>query len=484
MTPQRDYPPPKRSRPDPLDDWSAAHVLASFNKFPIKTSNDRADIAESTLNANGKRPALNDPLSADINAASHASENNDLPSTLVPFLHQSPFSSEAPGASGLSNCPGVVGIGGAMVPGGSRKAQYERLGRLSINMNTPPVTNGITTSLRGTLTRQNSNGVTKTPSPANKESAFKTTFQFVVNEDAKEARNTVRKHVMREYRRRERWQQELKKEDGDDGYDPTATGEKRRRKHSRPSSDSEPITSRDETAASASTSESGETGDISIKAKQSVIPGSGWKRRRIQNGNVIHNGSDGRPPIQLFGLVSEAEEAIHELGGVKGLPYQADPWAEVAVSDIDPFSRLCLQLGPATQSLLHHCMFKSTLALSWWKSLLIPAVAWVMPSLMDEVVTGTVFRRVGWLYANVAVHDPTPVHVILGFTAGHLANLRGRPEPAFATEHKSKAIQLINERINDPAEALSDGTIGAIVNVAGWEVNMMHKHVRTHLLIR
>ena len=97
-------------------------------------------------------------------------------------------------------------------------------------------------------------------------------------------------------------------------------------------------------------------------------------------------------------------------------------------------------------------------------------VAWVMPSLMDEIVTGNVFRRMGWLYANVAVHDPTPVHVILGFTTGHLANLRGREEPAFATEHKAKAIKLINARIADPVEALSESTIGAIINVAGWEV--------------
>ena len=89
---------------------------------------------------------------------------------------------------------------------------------------------------------------------------------------------------------------------------------------------------------------------------------------------------------------------------------------------------------------------------------------------MDEIVAGTVFRRLGWLYANVAIHDPTPVHIIIGFAASHVANLSGKSEPAFATEHKSKAIKLLNQRIEDPAEALSDRTLGAIVHIAAWEV--------------
>ena len=93
-----------------------------------------------------------------------------------------------------------------------------------------------------------------------------------------------------------------------------------------------------------------------------------------------------------------------------------------------------------------------------------------MPSLMDEIVAGTVFRRLGWLYASVAIHDPTPVNVIIGFTASHVANLGGKTEPPFATEHKAKAIALLNQRIEDPAEALSDRTLGAIVHIAAWEV--------------
>ena len=93
-----------------------------------------------------------------------------------------------------------------------------------------------------------------------------------------------------------------------------------------------------------------------------------------------------------------------------------------------------------------------------------------MPSLMDEVVAGTVFNRLGWLYAAVAVHDPTPAHVILGYTIGHIAGLRGVEEPPMAIEHKNKALQLMTERMNDPALAMSDELIGAIVNIAAWEL--------------
>lgn len=93
-----------------------------------------------------------------------------------------------------------------------------------------------------------------------------------------------------------------------------------------------------------------------------------------------------------------------------------------------------------------------------------------MPSLMDSIVTGKTFHRIGWLYSAVAIHDPTPVHVILGYTLGHIASLRGLEEPPQALEHKSKAIKLLHHRMADPEQCYSNGLIGAIVNFAGWEV--------------
>ena len=349
MSPQHDYPPRKRQRRDPLDDWSAAQVLTSFNKFPIKTTNQQtqsqANDSMDVPNSGGEQrldPTMTDPLYADINAASQTSETVDLPTALAPSVRVS-LGAEKP--SGLSNCPGVTGIGGPMVPGGAPKPQYDRIPRMP-SVGTPATPKNGQISPNGSGTRRSSNGVTKPSS--SKDGAFKTTFQFVVNEDAKEARNTVRKHVMREYRRRERWEQGLKTEEDAEGDNAGPATGKRRRKRSRPTSDSDPSTSR-EAAISSSTSESGELGEVGSKGKQPWIE-PGAKRRRVGVGGV-----NGEAPAQLWGLADEAEEAITELGGVHMLPYQADPWAEIAVSDIDPFSKLRMQLGPATQSLLHHC---------------------------------------------------------------------------------------------------------------------------------
>ena len=72
---------------------------------------------------------------------------------------------------------------------------------------------------------------------------------------------------------------------------------------------------------------------------------------------------------------------------------------------------------------------------------------------MDEMVAGTNFHRLGWLYSCVAIHDPTPLHTVLGFTLAHIAQCRGMKEPPLAIEHKHKAVQLMNERMSDPEKA-------------------------------
>ena len=95
---------------------------------------------------------------------------------------------------------------------------------------------------------------------------------------------------------------------------------------------------------------------------------------------------------------------------------------------------------------------------------------------MDEIVARNVFYRMGWLFASVAVHDPAPSHAILGYAMAHIANLHGKAEPIDAADHKVKAIQLVNQRILDPSEALSDRTIGSIIHIAGWEVRDLQLH--------
>jgi hypothetical protein len=90
---------------------------------------------------------------------------------------------------------------------------------------------------------------------------------------------------------------------------------------------------------------------------------------------------------------------------------------------------------------------------------------------MDEMVAGTCFHRLGWLYSAVSVHDPTPAPLILGLVLKHLANCHGLEEPPLAMENKAKALQLINERMEDPVRSLSEEAIGSVVNIAALEVN-------------
>jgi hypothetical protein len=52
-----------------------------------------------------------------------------------------------------------------------------------------------------------------------------------------------------------------------------------------------------------------------------------------------------------------------------------------------------------------------------------------------------------------------------------MARLRYVEEPPLAFEHRAKALQTINKRLQDPQKAGSNANIGAVINLAGHEVN-------------
>ena len=270
--------------------------------------------------------------------------------------------------------------------------------------------------------------------PASPVPLFKPAFQFVVNEDAKQARRTVRKHVMREYRRRERW------EHGDNrtaasGRATKGTGPRKRK------AEAEVVKS--ESPSSENTSLDAPSPWVlepEGKGEELLGPVQDYVRRRQDE---VYSSAKA--------IEVSIEDEIPGTPGDYGLPIRADPWAAVGPSKVDPFSRIPFDVGPATQALLHH-------------------FAWVMPSIMDDMVVGTNFNRLGWLYSRVAAHDPTPIHVILGFTLGSLAQMHGTKEPPLAIEHKQKALKLITDRMKDPVEAISDPSIGAVLNIAGYEL--------------
>ena len=95
---------------------------------------------------------------------------------------------------------------------------------------------------------------------------------------------------------------------------------------------------------------------------------------------------------------------------------------------------------------------------------------WNGPRAFDLFAAGTDFHRVSWLYSEVAAHDPEPLHVCIGFSLRHMAQLRGQKEPPLAIEHRNKALHAINKRLEDPKGGISDASIGAVINLAGHEV--------------
>lgn len=365
--------------PPQLEHLHAAEVLASFQQYPIRASTKAGPSRTPPQTAFGNssyalphQPQRQqhrqqyDPLLHDMQTHSR-----DLDTTLLPILRTP---EGAPGTDyDLNNCRGVRGIGGSMLPGNEGAVRNYRA-RPALEYVTPSPT---ATSPEGSRPKQETYGApvqlqmqpqsTSRPAEAKPEKEeFKTTFQFVVNEDAKEARNTVRKHVMREYRRRERWEQGQKVPP--EKKPSVEAPKKRRRKQTQSPKDA-----------------------LRSRGQETVVelPASAGEQRRdspVRNhGNSpTTSGSGGSPsgsnceaafaptkkklklvpPVfaeskqhQLWGAVAtDYDDAIAELEG-RVRPYAADPWASVAANEIDPFSKLKLELGPATASLLHHCTF-------------------------------------------------------------------------------------------------------------------------------
>ena len=431
MPQSRQYPDNQRNHEDSLH---AAEVLASFHQYPIRDATQFIDYTGLDQ----------DPLVQDMKEHSR-----DLVVTLLPILR---IQEGDPGTSyDINNCKGVNHIPGSMMPGEE-------------DLSSPTTRSSLSGSSHGRsipIQQQiyQSPIIKNEPSPTTsikpETPGFQTTFQFVVNENAKEARNTVRKHVMKEFRRRERWEQVQKGTAGGDSIGKKSAPSKKRRRKDTPESDLQtpienqvlsnyqptelrkPSTSQ-EIFSPIQLRDMDRRRMLKEKRTRVFIPPTFPESRQHQLCGAVSLGFDQ--------AIVELENDAHNSG-----PYQHDPWSTVAVSQVDPFTKLNLDLGPATQSLLHH-------------------FAWVMPSLMDSIVTGKTFHRIGWLYSAVAVHDPTPVHVILGYTLGHVASLRGLEEPPQALEHKSKAIKLLHHRMEDPEQCYSNGLIGAIVNFAAWEV--------------
>lgn len=173
---------------------------------------------------------------------------------------------------------------------------------------------------------------------------FKQSFQFITNEDAQQSRKAVRKHVMREYRRRERW---------DKGSGKKIQEAKERGAIARAKTDS--------SAYSRSSSwQEWCPEDVSMSDDSPRITD-----RAAGNPWEVYLGGDRHRPSLDSGIETPppSDTDRDELGKTPfldrrsdGFLCNADPWAGVAQAQVDPFSTMVKMEGdPQTQALLHHC---------------------------------------------------------------------------------------------------------------------------------
>lgn len=313
----------------------AAEVLASFHQYPIRDTTQFIDYA-----------GLNqDPLVQDIHEHSR-----DLVATLLPILQ---VQEGDPGTSyDINNCKGVNHIAGSMMP------DDEDISRSISRSSFTGSSHGQLIPMQQHVYR--SSIIKNEPSPTTpikpETPGFQTTFQFVVNENAKEARITVRKHVMKEFRRRERWEQGQKGVMSGSIEKKTVSAKRRRRKDT-PESDL-PTPIEPQIPANLPPIEPRrESISQQLSSAVQLHDPSGRNIMKKRNKVLIPPKFPESRQHQLWGAVSTGfDQAIVELEGRNSGPYQHDPWSTVAVDQVDPFTKLDLDLGPATQSLLHHCM--------------------------------------------------------------------------------------------------------------------------------
>jgi len=74
------------------------------------------------------------------------------------------------------------------------------------------------------------------------------------------------------------------------------------------------------------------------------------------------------------------------------------------------------------------------------------------------------------VYIPIDLSNQASTHVILAHAAIHLAYLSGKSASISALHHKTAAIKLINESLNDSELAVSDDTLAAVLRVLTFEV--------------
>ena len=80
------------------------------------------------------------------------------------------------------------------------------------------------------------------------------------------------------------------------------------------------------------------------------------------------------------------------------------------------------------------------------------------------------FLPLSSLYVPIDLSDQASTHATLAHAASHMAHLHGKPSSVSVLSHKIAAIKLINDSLNDPEAAVSDGNLAAVLRLLTFEV--------------
>jgi hypothetical protein len=135
----------------------------------------------------------------------------------------------------------------------------------------------------------------------------------------------------------------------------------------------------------------------------------------------------------------------------------------------DPFAAMSLLITPRIQRLLHHYC-KPPLPLSQ-QQLTKPQVTLRLP-------TSWLMMPMRRAFHAHSLHDPALFHIFLSHYAASYHNYhphststsKAKSDPDEAIYHRTMAIKIVNERIREKKDELSDGSVGAVANLAIYEV--------------
>ena len=84
-----------------------------------------------------------------------------------------------------------------------------------------------------------------------------------------------------------------------------------------------------------------------------------------------------------------------------------------------------------------------------------------------------VFDPIRNLYVGIDLAQPASVHATLAHSASHIAYLRQERDTSIqAITHKMAAIQLINQSLCDPVQAISDENFSAVCRLLTFEASI------------